>query len=29
MGTRGPFLGVERPGREDDHSHPSSEEVKE
>jgi hypothetical protein len=29
MGTRGSFLGVKRPGREADHSHPSSAEVKE
>jgi hypothetical protein len=30
MGTKGSFLGgVRRPGREDDHSSPSSAEVKE
>jgi hypothetical protein len=29
MGTRGSFLGVKRPGREADHSPPSSAEVKE
>jgi hypothetical protein len=29
MGTRGSFLGVKRPGREADHSTPSSTEVKE
>jgi hypothetical protein len=28
MGTRGFFLGVKRPGREADHSRPSSAEVK-
>jgi hypothetical protein len=28
MGTGGPFLGVKRPGREADHSPPSSAEVK-
>jgi hypothetical protein len=28
MGTRGSFPGVKRPGREADHSHPSSAEVK-
>jgi hypothetical protein len=28
VGTRGSFLGVKRPGREADHSHPSSAEVK-
>jgi hypothetical protein len=29
MGTRGSFPGIKRPGREADHSHPSSAEVKE
>jgi hypothetical protein len=29
LGTRGSFLGVKRPGREADHSPPSSAEVKE
>jgi hypothetical protein len=29
MGARGPFPGVKRPGREADHSSPSSAEVKE
>jgi hypothetical protein len=29
MGTRGSFLGIKRPGREADHSSPSSVEVKE
>jgi hypothetical protein len=29
MGTRGSFPGVKRPGREADHSPPSSAEVKE
>jgi hypothetical protein len=28
IGTEGPFLGVKRPGRESDHSPPSSTEVK-
>jgi hypothetical protein len=29
VGTKGPLLGVKRPGREADHSPPSSAEVKE
>jgi hypothetical protein len=29
MGTRGPFPGVKRPGREADHSPPSNAEIKE